>query len=101
MPLTALPGLLLSAPRHRSRPLLTRASAGDPQTLTGRTGSVSCRGSFPGSLVHTRFACALQTSLEGMKFDFNHNCTPPTILDGEKMETVTDYFLGLQNHCGW
>ena len=21
--------------------------------------------------------------------------------DGGKMETVTDYFLGLQNHCGW
>ena len=21
--------------------------------------------------------------------------------DGEKMETVTDYFHGLQNHCGW
>ena len=20
---------------------------------------------------------------------------------GEKMETVRDYFLGLQNHCGW
>jgi len=22
-------------------------------------------------------------------------------IDGETMETVTDYFLGLQNHCGW
>ena len=21
--------------------------------------------------------------------------------DGETMETVTVYFLGLQNHCGW
>ena len=21
--------------------------------------------------------------------------------DGETMETVTDYFPGLQNHCGW
>ena len=21
--------------------------------------------------------------------------------DEEKMETVPDYFLGLQNHCGW
>ena len=21
--------------------------------------------------------------------------------DGEKIETVTDYFLGLQNHCRW
>ena len=22
-------------------------------------------------------------------------------IDGETMETVTDYFGGLQNHCGW
>ena len=22
-------------------------------------------------------------------------------LDGETVETVTDYFLGLQNHCRW
>ena len=22
-------------------------------------------------------------------------------IHGETMETVTDYFLGLQNHCGW
>ena len=22
-------------------------------------------------------------------------------IDGEKMETVTDYFGGLQNHCRW
>ena len=22
-------------------------------------------------------------------------------IDGESMETVTDYFCGLQNHCGW
>ena len=22
-------------------------------------------------------------------------------IDGEKMETVKDYFLGLQNHCRW
>ena len=22
-------------------------------------------------------------------------------IDGETMETVTDYFLGLQNHCRW
>ena len=22
-------------------------------------------------------------------------------IDGEKMETVRDHFLGLQNHCGW
>ena len=30
-------------------------------------------------------------------------CDPITSwqIDGETMETVTDYFLGLQNHCGW
>ena len=22
-------------------------------------------------------------------------------IDGETMETATDYFLGLQNHCRW
>ena len=22
-------------------------------------------------------------------------------IDGEKVEAVTNYFLGLQNHCGW
>ena len=22
-------------------------------------------------------------------------------IDGETMETVTDYFLGIQNHCRW
>ena len=22
-------------------------------------------------------------------------------IDGETVETVTDYFLGLQNHCRW
>ena len=26
--------------------------------------------------------------------------TTPWQTDGEKMETVTDFFLGLQNHCG-
>ena len=25
----------------------------------------------------------------------------PWQIDGETMETVTDYFLGLQNHCRW
>ena len=26
---------------------------------------------------------------------------PPCQIDGETMETVTDYFLGLQNHWRW
>ena len=25
----------------------------------------------------------------------------PWQTDGETIETVKDYFLGLQNHCGW
>ena len=25
----------------------------------------------------------------------------PWQIDGETMETVTDYFIGLQNHCRW
>ena len=30
-------------------------------------------------------------------------CSPITSwqIDGETMKTVTDYFLGLQNHCRW
>ena len=30
-------------------------------------------------------------------------CEPITSwqIDGEKVEAVTDYFLGLQNHCRW
>ena len=30
-------------------------------------------------------------------------CSPITSwqIDGETMETVTDYFLGFQNHCRW
>ena len=41
----------------RGRPLLTHASAEDPPTLKGRSGSVSCGDhcSFPWVLVHTRF----------------------------------------------
>ena len=41
----------------RGRPLLTHASAEGPQTLRGRSGSVSCGDhcSFPWVLVHTRF----------------------------------------------
>ena len=27
--------------------------------------------------------------------------TTPWQIDGETMETVIDYFLGLQNHCRW
>ena len=48
---------------------------------------------------------------ESEKADLNHNIQKTKIMasgpitswqiDGEAMETVTDYFLGLQNHCRW
>ena len=46
------------------KPLLTHASTGDPPTLAGRSGSVSCRITtlFPWVLIWTRpgYVCALQ-----------------------------------------
>ena len=55
-----------------SRPLLTHASEAYPQTLTGRSGSISCRvtSPFPGSWCAQGFVCASK-SLAGMRFDFN------------------------------
>ena len=51
--------LLLQRPRPHGRSLLTYASAEDPHSLTGRSGSLSfghhC--SFPWVLVHTRCLC--------------------------------------------
>ena len=59
-----LPGLLL--PEPHGRPLLTHASAEDPQTLKGRSGSVSGGGghcTFPSVLLCTRFClCPPSTS---------------------------------------
>ena len=43
----------------------------------------------------------------GLKFNFHKMkiiaSSPITSwqIDGGKIETVTDYFLGLQNHCRW
>ena len=43
----------------------------------------------------------------GLKFDIQKTKTmasgPITLLqiDGETVETVADYFFGLQNHCRW
>ena len=52
-------------PCPQSRPLTTDASTRDPQTLTGRSGSVSCgvTAAFTWFLVHARFYCAVQESL--------------------------------------
>ena len=30
-----------------------------------------------------------------------HGLITPWQIDGETMETVTDFILGLQNHCRW
>ena len=53
-----LPGLWHSVPILLGRPLSTRDSAGDPWTLTGKSGSVFCGVTAPFSwvLVHTRFS---------------------------------------------
>ena len=48
---------IFSAPQPCSRPLPTHASAGDPWTFPGKSGSVSCgvTASFSWVLLHTRF----------------------------------------------
>ena len=63
-------------------PLLTHASTGDPQMLTGRSGLVSCgiTAHSPGSWCTQGFVCALQESLAGMRFDFKRDCPLPTVL---------------------
>ena len=52
-----LPGLLLPVSPSMCQPLLTHASTGDPPTLAGSFGSVSCgvTDPFPWILEHTRF----------------------------------------------
>ena len=38
----------------------------------------------------------------GLKLNIQKTKTITTWqMDGETLETVTDYFLGLQNHCRW
>ena len=56
-PKTHFPGLLLPVPLSRGRPLPTHISAGNPQTLTGRTDSASCgvTSAFLWVLVCTKF----------------------------------------------
>ena len=59
---TRLPGLCCRCSSPRGGPLWTHASTGDPQTLTARSGSVSCgvTAPFPGSWYTRGFACALE-----------------------------------------
>ena len=42
----------------------------------------------------------LKLNIKKTKIMASHPITSWQI-DGESMETVTDYFLGLQNHCRW
>ena len=55
--------LLLPVPVSLQEATTNHISAGDPQTLAGRSGSVSCvvTAPFPWFLVHTRF-CLYQES---------------------------------------
>ena len=42
----------------------------------------------------------LKHNIQKMKIIVSDSITSQQI-DGETMDTVTDYFLGLQNHCRW
>ena len=50
-------------PQPCSRPPLTHTSTGDSWTLTGKSGSVSCGVTAPGSWCTQGFVCALQESV--------------------------------------
>ena len=62
-------------------PRLARASAGDTQTLTGRSGSVSCwiPASSPSVCCAQGFVCSLRAPL---RFDFKHSWASPIFLFG-------------------
>ena len=67
----SLPRVLPPVPHPHGRLLLTHASAGDPQTFTVRSCSVSCRVTypFPWVLVHTKL-CVLQESVSLVLWKF-------------------------------
>ena len=67
-----LSGLLLSAVLTSRRPLSTYASAGDSQTFTGKSGSVSCGVTAPFSwvLVRTRFCLCPPKSVSSVLCKF-------------------------------
>ena len=65
------------------RPLLTYASTGDRHSKAGLAQSlVTVTAPFPGSWYTQGFVCVFWTPLAGMRFDFKHECTAPTILLG-------------------
>ena len=63
-----------------SKPLLTHTSAGNTQTLKGRSVSVSVGSLGPGFT--QGFVWALRASLAHLGFDSNHDFTLPTVLLG-------------------
>ena len=78
-----LPGAMLPVAHACGRPLLTRASTESPQTQAGLAQLLWGHCSFPWVLVCTGFlVCALLESLVGLKFDFERDCAPPTVLLG-------------------
>ena len=75
-----LPGLLKPEPLSPGRALLTRASAGDTQTLESRSGSVSV--GSPGPSAHKVLFEPSKCLWWIRGFDFKHDFAPPTILLG-------------------
>ena len=43
----------------------------------------------------------VESEKAGLKLNIASGLITSWEIDGETMETVTDYFLGLQNHCRW
>ena len=82
------------SPCQCGRPLLTCTSAGDSQTLKGRSGSVSV-----GSWWAQGFVWALWTSQVGMGFYSKLNFAPPTTLLGLLLHpwTWSIFFGGIQH----
>ena len=73
-----LPPVPLSPRRATADPCLHRhplaLTADLSQSLVGLTAS------FPGSWCTQGLACVLRQFLAGMRFDFKHDCVPPTVL---------------------
>ena len=85
------------SPCPHGRPLLTCASTGDTQTLKRRSGSISVGVSE--SWWNQDFVWALQASLAGVRFDYKHDFSSPTILLGCLLCPWTSniFFGGIQH----
>ena len=99
-----VPGLLQPEPLSPRQTTAHLYFHWSPQTLTGRSGSVSCgvTAPVPGSSAHKGFAFGLQASLAALKFDSKHDFAPPTILKNIYFCFV-DYvkaFVWITANCG-